>query len=92
MSNGFKFNLEGLREVMKSPGTQKLLQDEGNKVAGIANASAPGYATDTHVAPYTAVCTVYPSDKTAGLDNYLHNTLLRATQAAGLDMTTHPKR
>lgn len=90
--SSFVFNLEGLREVMKSPGTQRLLQAEGNKVAGIANASKPGYATDLHVAPYTAVCTVYPSDKTAGLDNYLHNTLLKATQCAGLDLTTHPKR
>ena len=88
----FKLNLEGLREVMKSPGIQQKLQEEGNKVAGIASTSAPGYATDLHIAPYTAVCTVYPSDKTAGLDNYLHNTLLRATQAAGLDFTTHPKR
>ena len=91
MSNKFEFNLEGLREIMKNAGTQKMLQDEGNKVVGIASASAPGYATDLHIAPYTAVCTVYPSDKTAGLDNYLHNTLLKATQAAGLEFTTHAK-
>lgn len=87
MSN-FEFNLDGLREVMKSQQVQKLLQDEGNKVVGIANSSAPGYATDLHIAPYTAVCTVYPSNKEAGLDNYLHNTLLKATQSAGLDFTT----
>ena len=78
--------------MMKSQGTQQLLQNEGNKVAGIASASAPGYATDLHIAPYTAVCTVYPSDKTAGLDNYIHNTLLKATQGAGLDFKTHAKR
>lgn len=89
----FVFNIEGLREVLKSSGVQSMLQEEGNKIAGIANASAPGYSTDLHIAPYTAVCTVYPATKEAGLDNYLHNTLLKATQSTGVaDFKTHPKR
>lgn len=74
---------------MKSAEMQSSLQAAGNVVASAAGA---GYATNTHVAPYTAVCTVYPSDKEAGLDNYLHNTLLKATSSAGLRMTTHPKK
>lgn len=74
---------------MKSQGMQAKLTQAGGTVAGAAGS---GYATDTHVAPLTAVCTVYPSTREAGLDNYLHNTLLKATGSAGLRMTTHPKR
>lgn len=83
-STKFVFNLEGLRELMKSSEMQASLSDAGNAVASTANASVGGYETDTHVAPYTAVCTVYPSDRDAGLDNYLHNTLLKAVGGAGL--------
>ena len=74
---------------MKSGDMQSALQAAGNAVAGAAGA---GYVTDTHEAPFTAVCTVYPGDKEAGLDNYLHNTLLKAVSGAGLRMTTHPKK
>lgn len=80
----FVFNLEGLREVMKSPGMQAKLTEAGNAVKGMADSSQGGYAIDTHIAPYTAVCTVYPSTREAGLDNYLNNTLLKATQSSGL--------
>jgi len=82
----FVFNLNGLRELMKSPPMQAALQEAGNSVKNIADGSQGGYATDAHIAPYTAVCTVYPSTKEAGLDNYLHNTLLKAVQSTGLRM------
>lgn len=86
MSSTFEFNLEGLREIMKSAPMQASLSDAGNAVANAANASCAGYQIDTHIAPYTAVCTVYPSDKEAGLDNYLNNTLLKAVGGAGLQI------
>lgn len=82
----FVFNIEGLRDVMRSAAMAGELQNAGNRVVGIADSSCGGYATDTHTAPYTAVCTVYPSTREAGLDNYLHNTLLKAVQGAGLKM------
>ena len=82
----FVFNLNGLRELMKSGPMQSALQEAGNSVKNIADSSQGGYATDTHVAPFTAVCTVYPGTKEAGLDNYLHNTLLKAVQSSGLTM------
>lgn len=82
----FVFNLSGLRELMKSAPMQSALQDAGDAVKNMADGSQSGYATDTHVAPFTAVCTVYPSTKEAGLDNYLNNTLLKATQSSGLKM------
>lgn len=82
----FVFNISGLRELMKSAQMQSALQDAGNAVKNMADGSQSGYATDTHVAPFTAVCTVYPGTKEAGLDNYLNNTLLKATQSSGLKM------
>ena len=87
MSNcSFEFNIEGLRELMKSPAMGSQLQEAGQMAVSAADASAPGYATDLHIAPYTAVCTVYPSTREAGLDNYLNNTLLKAVQGTGLRM------
>ena len=82
----FVFNMSGLRELMKSAQMQSALQDAGDAVKNMADGSQAGYATDTHVAPYTAVCTVYPGTREAGLDNYLNNTLLKATQSSGLKM------
>lgn len=82
----FEFNLAGLRELMKSAQMQSALQDAGNAVKNMADGSQNGYATDTHVAPFTAVCTVYPSTREAGLDNYLNNTLLKAVQSSGLSL------
>jgi hypothetical protein len=86
MSSKFEFNLEGLRELMKSPAMQGQLEQAGQMAVNTADSSCPGYATDTHIAPFTAVCTVYPSTREAGLDNYLNNTLLKAVQGTGLSM------
>lgn len=86
MSSKFEFNLEGLRELMKSPAMQGQLEQAGQMAVNAADSSCPGYATDTHIAPFTAVCTVYPSTREAGLDNYLNNTLLKAVQGTGLSM------
>lgn len=86
MSNvKFEFNLSGLRELMKSGEMQASLQEAGSAVA---SATGQSYGTDTHVAPYTAVCTVYPATQEAGLDNYLNNTLLKAMGASGLTWKT----
>ena len=85
----FVFNMGGLRELMKSSDMQSSLQNAGTAVA---TAAGSGYATDTHVAPFTAVCTVYPSTKEAGIDNMLHNTLLKAVRSTGLTLKTHPRR
>ena len=84
MSSKFEFNLSGLREVMKSPEMESALESAGQAAAG--STGNPDYKTDTHQAPFTAVCTVYPSTREAGLDNYLHNTLLKAVQSVGLKL------
>lgn len=79
----FVWNKEGLIELFKSAEMQNAVEQAGSAVASAAGA---GYATDTHLADYTAICTVYPSDKESGLDNYLHNTLLKAVGSTGLRM------
>jgi len=79
----FVWNRKGVIELFKSAGMQDAVQRAGTAVATTAGA---GYATDTHLASYTAICTVYPSDKESGLDNYLHNTLLKAVGSSGLNM------
>lgn len=89
MSSKFVFNIDGLREVMKSPAMLSQLEQAGQDIASTANCSHDGYSTDTHIAPYTGVCTVYPSTREAGLDNYLNNTLLKATGGSGLEWKTH---
>ena len=87
MSNTkFEFDLGGLRELMKSPEMSSQLQEAGWAAVNAADSSCVGYMTDLHIAPFTAVCTVYPGTKEAGLDNYLNNTLLKAVQATGLKM------
>lgn len=84
--NSFVFNMAGLRELMKSSGMQSSLKDAGEAVKNIANGSAQGYEANLHVAPFTAVCTVYTGSIEAIHDNADNNTLLRAAQAAGLGM------
>ena len=84
--NSFVFNMPGLRELMKSSGMQASLKDAGEAVKNIANGSAAGYETNMHVAPFTAVCTVYTGSIEAIHDNAKNNTLLRAAQSAGLNM------
>ena len=79
----FVWNKKGGIELFKSEGMQNAVQQAGSAVASAAGA---GYATDTHLANFTAICTVYPSDKDSGLDNYLHNTLLKAVGSSGLRM------
>lgn len=87
MSNvKFEFNVNGLREVLKSPGMVSVLQEASNNVANAANGSQSGYGSDTHILTYTAIGTAFPTTREAGLDNYLHNTLLKALQSSGLKM------
>ena len=85
MSN-FVFNMAGLRELMKTGGMQGALTEAGQAVKNIADGSAVGYDINTHVAPLTAVCTVYTGSFDAIIDNAENNTLLRAAQGAGLSM------
>ena len=84
--SSFVFNMAGLRELMKSSGMQGSLSDAGKDVQNIANSSAYGYETHTYDAPFTAICTVYTGSTEAIFDNAENNTLLKAAQAAGLDM------
>lgn len=88
MSKSFKLNIPGVIELYKSAGMQNALQQAGDAVA---RAAGEGYAADTHLATFTAICTVYPSTKEAGVDNMLHNTLLKALGSAGLKLD-HVKR
>lgn len=70
-----ELNLAGLNEVMKSEGTQQLLEKLGADVAGRAGT---GYSSRVHLADYVAICNVYAETKEAKRDNLKNNTLLKA--------------
>ena len=73
-----KLNLQGLREIMKSPGMQEHLQRAGEE---IAQKAGPGFEAHTHVADYTALCYVDPVTREAEKDNYENNVLLKAASS-----------
>ena len=79
----FELNIAGLRELMKGPEMQAVLQEAGDAVASGAGGD---YGVRVHVADYVAIANVFPESKEAAKDNYENNTLLKALGSAGLSM------
>lgn len=79
----FELDINGLRELMKGPEMQAVLQEAGDAVASGAGGD---YGVRVHVADYVAIANVFPESKEAAKDNYENNTLLKALGSAGLNM------
>ena len=79
----FKLDINGLRELMKGPEMQAVLQEAGEAVA---SGAGDDYGSRVHVADYTAIANVYPDSKEAAKDNYENNTLVKALGSSGLSM------
>ena len=79
----FKLDINGLRELMKGPEMQAVLQEAGEAVA---SGAVGDYGTRVHVADYVAIANVFPESKEAAKDNYENNTLLKALGSTGLKM------
>ena len=84
---GFKLDIHGLNELMKSPEMQSALDEAGKAVANSANDGAAVYGYRTHLGDFTALCNVYPDSEKAANENYHDNTLLKAVSAVGLPMS-----
>lgn len=79
----FELDINGLRELMKGPEMQAVLQEAGD---GVASGAGGDYGVRVHVADYVAIANVFPESKEAAKDNYENNTLLKALGSAGLNM------
>jgi len=88
MPSGFKLNLKGLNELMKSEEMQAALLEAGRAVAGSAGSD---YSTEVHTASFVAISNVWPASKEAARDNHKENTLLKAIGSAGLSMSKGEK-
>ena len=84
----FEFDIEGLRELMKSDEMKGILAEAGSNVAGKASAMAAGepYNYRVHDASYVSIVNVYPDSPQASKDNLDNNTVLKALQASGYSM------
>ena len=82
--SGFKLNIGGLNELMKSGEMQAHLQQAGQAVASAAGGDC---GVRVHQASFVAIANVYPDSKEAAEKNYKENTLLKALGSAGLRMT-----
>ena len=80
----FELNIEGLREIMKSPAMQSMLSSAGQSVA---NAAGHGYGHKGRMGSYEALELVYPVTKKTAREVQSSNTLLKALGAAGLPMS-----
>ena len=81
MSNKVKFelNINGLRELMKSPAMKGVLEQAGMNVKSHAEGMSGGtYGYRVHDASYVSICNVYPDTPEALRDNYKNNSLLKA--------------
>lgn len=79
----FELNLPGLNELMKSGEMQAVLRQAGQSVA---NAAGSEYASEVHVASFTAISNVFPNSKKAARDNFENNSLIKAAGSSGLSM------
>lgn len=68
-------NSAGIRELLKSPEIQQAIEEVCTTVA--ANAG-DGYGHNVQVGKNRTVGRVYTATKTAKIDNYTNNTLLKA--------------
>ena len=77
----FELDLNGLREIMKSPEMQSALSEAG---AAVASAAGGEYGHKGRIASYVALELVYPDSKEAAKENYETNSLLKAIGSVGL--------
>lgn len=83
----FKLNIEGLRELMKSPEMGAVISEATNVVLNAAvGMGADGYSSLVKTADYVTLGKVFPTDAEAAKDNYENNTLLKALGSSGLSM------
>ena len=80
----FELDINGLRELMKSPAMQSALSQAG---AAVANAAGNGYGHKERIASFEALELVYPVTKKTAKENRNTNSLLKALGAAGLPMS-----
>lgn len=85
----FVLNVKGATELWKSAGMQAMLTQAGSAVASAAGSD---YGVDTHLATFTAICTVYPATEESGIDNMQNNTLLKALGSTGLKVDHYKPR
>lgn len=79
-----KLNLQGINEVMKSPGIQAVCEQAARDVG---NASGIKTEVSSGTIRYIAYANVYPADEDAAKENYENNSLLKAISSAGYKMT-----
>lgn len=91
MSTKFVFNQKGLIQILKSPQVVRLQEEAGRKVMESAKAMSGSdyYKMATHEGIYINFVNVYTGGMSAMVDNYKHNTLLKALSASGLKMKIH---
>lgn len=75
----FEFNLNGLRELLKSEPMQQTVKEHAANIAANASAmSGKEYNSRGGALNYTSVATAFPDSKEAAHDNYENNTLLKS--------------
>ena len=86
----FVFNMAELNRIMKSPEVVKMQEAAGQKVLETAKAMSESgdahYKMETHPGHYINFTNIYCGGPSAVYDNYRHNTLLKALNAAGLPL------
>ena len=83
----FKLNIEGLRELMKSPEMGAVISEATDTVLNAAvGMGADGYSSLVKTADYVTLGKVFPTDAASAKDNYENNTLVKALGSAGLKM------
>ena len=74
-----KLNSTGIRQILKSPEMQRLVNDRASKVA---RASGEGYSTKEKPSPTRARALIFPETYEAKRDNSKRGTMLRNLGAA----------
>lgn len=80
----FKLNIQGLSELMKSPGIQGQLDKAGQKVAKMAG---PGFSAKGKTGRNIGFCNINPVTVWADKKNQRENTLIKALGSSGLRMS-----
>lgn len=72
-----KLNGAGVRELLKSPEMQTVLE---TKATQIVQSAGSGYEIDRYTGVNRVNVGIYPATKAARSDNYRNNTLLKAVK------------
>ena len=89
----FMLDKEAFISFLKTDEVKNALLDAGEEVARIAGAGVPDeeYGVNVHNASFTAIANVFPNSKAAANSNYEHNTIIKATEFAGLSFKKRKK-